>query len=86
MGGDTRSSTNVSSQDREKVVLWFAFGPPCLLRLWLPVKQNTNLTADKIPLMSPLCLLTYYDNNLSQVYLSFSFFPSLQWDCGCLLI
>lgn len=66
---------------------WFC-GLPLdpLACLWLPVKQNTNLTADKIPLMSPLCLLTYYDNNLSQVYLSFSFFPSLQWDCGCLLI
>lgn len=74
MGGGVKEPTNMSSRDREKRVLWFAFAPPCLRHLWLPVKQSTNLAADKIPLMSTFCLLTYSDNNLSQLYLSFSFF------------
>ena len=61
-------------EDCEKAVLWFGSGPPCLLCLWLPVNQNTNLTADRIPPISALCLLTYCDNNLSQFFIRFFFF------------
>lgn len=69
----TLSCTVISSKDREKAVLWFGSGPPCLHCLWLPVNQNTNLTADRIPPIPALCLLTYCDNNLSQLFIWFFF-------------
>lgn len=43
----------ISCEDREKVVLWFGCGPPCLLCLWLPLNQSANLTADTIPVPQP---------------------------------
>lgn len=50
-----------------------------LLCLWLPVNQNANLTAHRIPPRSALCLLTYCDNNLSQLLIHF--FTSVERLC-----
>ena len=82
--GAQLADTVLSCEDREKMVLWCGSGPPCLLCLWLPVNQNTNLTADTSPPISALCLLTYCDNNLSQLFIQFFLDPMR--DCGCLVI
>lgn len=48
--GCTELCCVISCEGREKVVLWFGCGPPCL---WLPVNQSANLTADTIPASQP---------------------------------
>lgn len=73
------SCTVISSEDREKAVLWFGSRPPCLLCLWLPVNPNANLTAGTISPIPGLCLLTHCDNNLSQLLIRFFGTPVGLW-------
>lgn len=69
--GSTHSSAKIVGEGREKVVLWFGFGTPLVCSVCGGQLTRTAIYRYNL-IHLVLCLLTYRDNNLSQLFIWFS--------------